>query len=137
MITSTYRTPTLGQREAVTRAYQDLIRVRKSEDGKSRIRHCMYRIGSHRFPRSLKLTNLKSFYNPWGEDNEDAQGLVKKMTMRVMFIHACITKFTGKSQKAVLPEELKFPEGATLEIKPIESPTGHEQPTDVQNGSGH
>jgi hypothetical protein len=37
----------------------------------------------------------------------------------------------------VLPEELKFPEGATLEIKPTESPTSHEQPTEVKNGSGH
>ena len=54
-----------------------------------------------------------------------------------MFIHACITKFTGKTQKAVLLDELKVPEGATLEAKPIESPIGHEQPTDVQNGSGH
>ena len=131
MITSTYRTPTLGQREAVTRAYQDLIRVRKSEDGKSKIRHCMYRIGSHRFPRSLKFINLKPFNNAWGEENESAHGLVQRMTRRVLFIHACITKFTGKSQKAVLPEELKFPEGATLEIKPTESPTSHEQPTDM------
>jgi thioredoxin reductase len=51
--------------------------------------------------------------------------------------HACITKFTGKTQKAVLLDELKVPEGATLEVKPIESPMGHEQPTDVLNGSGN
>ena len=76
MITNATCTPTLGQREAVTRAYQDLIRVRKSEDGKSRIRHCMYRIGSHRFPRSLKVTNLKPFSLAWGEDHDDPQSLV-------------------------------------------------------------
>ena len=54
-----------------------------------------------------------------------------------MFIHACITKFTGRSNKAVLPEELKFPEGATLDIKPTESPTSHEQPAEVKTGIGH
>jgi len=105
--------------------------VRTSEDGKSKIRHCMYRIGSHRFLRSLKFTNLKPFNNAWGEEHEEAHGLVQRLTRRVMFIHACITKFTGKTQKSVLLDELKVPEGATLEAKPIESPRGLEQPTDV------
>ena len=96
----------------------------------------MWRIGNFRFPRSLKLTNLKPFVHPWGEENDDSQGLVQRMTRRVMFIHACITKNTGKSQKAVAPEELKFPEGATLEVKSLESPTSHTEPADVKTGSG-
>jgi hypothetical protein len=57
--------PTLGQREVVTRAYQELIRVRRSRDGKSKISHCMYQIGSHRFQRGLSAAFLKP-YEPWG-----------------------------------------------------------------------
>ena len=73
----TYRIPTEGQLEAVTRAYQDLIRVRMNEETKSKITHCMSRMSNFRYARSLNVTNLKHYSDPTLEqEGHNPEGLI-------------------------------------------------------------
>jgi len=48
---------TEGILKAITMAYQDMFRVRDSDQG--RVMHCMCRIPTFRFRRSLSISNLR------------------------------------------------------------------------------
>jgi len=97
-------------------------------DGKAKISHCMFQIGSHRFPRELNAIYLKPF-EAWGESEcQDPLSLITRLTKRVMAIHSIIVRHTGKRQRAVPPADLVIPEDATLKMKPLDGQVSHAQP---------
>ena len=99
----------------MTRVYQDMIRPRGA--GAERVGHCMFRLGSHRFPRSVNVTNLKSYaFTPHERETHDPQSLIQRLVKRAICFHTIISKFQVRSHKSLRTEEYDIPEEGTIHV---------------------
>ncbi len=73
-----------------------MLRVR--EGPKGRIMHCMFRVPSFRFRRSLSVQNIKQFDDNSPLEGWDQYDLLMRLANRAIYFHSLITVNQGKPQ---------------------------------------
>jgi hypothetical protein len=95
-----------------------MIRVRKDDENDCKITHCMSRMGSYRFPRSLNVTNLKEYKeHPLAPEGHSSEGLIQRLTRRAIFFHQFMSKHQGRNHKVISHAELEIPDDAIIHVK--------------------
>jgi hypothetical protein len=96
-----YRTLTLNNQaltdgiiKAITMAYQDMFRVKEGDQG--RVMHCMFRVPSFRFRRSLSMHYLKEFTKRAPAGGWEKFELGTRLAKRAIHFHSLIKVNQGK-----------------------------------------